>query len=205
MKFHYAPGTISIATGILLEETGLSYEKCPMSFANGDQTKPEYLAINPKARVPSLETDQGVLTETGAIAEFIAAQKPELGLVPQNAFEAAQMRAVCYYLASTFHVNHAHNPRGSRWANDDASLQDMKAKVPETMSASCTFIEEYCALTPFVMGKTFTVADPWLFAICTWLGGDGVDIADYPKLNTHFEMMMRRSSVKTIKAYGLLP
>ena len=80
----------------------------------------------------------------------------------------------------------------------------MTAKVPETMGQSCAFIEGNCALAPFVMGTGMTLADPWLFTICTWLEGDGVDIAAYPKLAAHFEMMNARPSVGAVRAMGLL-
>ncbi len=204
MKFFYAPGTVAIATGLLLEEVGLPFEAVRLSFADGEQTKPDYRAINPKGRVPALVTEQGILTETGAIAEFIAAQVPALGLVPDDPWQAAQMRAVTYYLASTFHVNHAHGPRGIRWANEESSLADMRAKLPSTMTESCNYIEDNCALAPFVMGAEMTIADPWLFAICTWLEGDGVDINNHPKLAAHFALMSARPSARRIKKYGLL-
>ncbi|MEO1138511.1 MAG: glutathione S-transferase family protein [Pseudomonadota bacterium] len=204
MKFYFAPGTIAIATGLLLEEAGLNYEPIRLNFADGDQTKPDYLSINPKARVPALVTDQGILTETGAIAEFIAAQAPEKGLVPGDTWQAGQMRSICYYLASTFHVNHAHGPRGIRWADQPGSLDDMRAKLPHNMAASCAFVEEACALDPFVMGTGFTIADPWLFAISTWLEGDGVDVDRFPRLKAHRTMMAARPSADAIRAIGLL-
>lgn len=204
MKFYCAPKTISIATAILLEETGLPYAPIILNFAEGEQTKPAYHAINPKGRVPSLVTSQGILTETGAILEFIAAQVPEQSLVSADAWQAAQMRAVMYYLASTFHVNHAHKMHGSRWANQRSSFEDMTAKVPETMAQSCAFIEENCALSPFLMGADMTIADPWLYTICSWLGGDGVDIANFPRLEAHFDMMNARPSVAAVKELGLL-
>ena len=204
MKFYCAPKTISIATAILLEETGLAYEPVLLDFTKGEQTKPEYHAINPKGRVPALVTDQGILTETGAILEYLAGLAPDSGLIPTDPWEAAQMRSVMHYLASTMHVNHAHKMRGHRWANEDASKADMTAKVPETMATSCAFIEESCALSPFAMGSAMTLADPWLFTICTWLDGDGVDITNYPKLNAHFEMMNARPSIAAVRALGLL-
>jgi len=58
LKFYYAPGTCALASHIALEEVGADYEAVRMDFANEDQKAPEYLAINPKARVPSLVTDQ---------------------------------------------------------------------------------------------------------------------------------------------------
>lgn len=203
MKFFCAKSTISIATAIMLEETGTAYEPVMLNFADGDQLKPEYHAINPKGRVPALVTDHGILTETGAILEYLDTTS-DAGMVPADPWGAAQLRSVMYYLASTFHVNHAHKMRGSRWADQQSSYDDMKAKVPETMGASCAFIEETCALSPFVMGEAMTVADPWLFTICTWLKGDGVDIAHYPKLAAHHDMMNARRSVQAVRALGLI-
>jgi len=203
MKVYCAPNTISVATIILLEEAGAAYEPVIISLANGDQTTPEYHAINPKGRVPAVITEDGILTETGAIVEYIAALAPDQGLVPANPWDAAQMRSVMYYLAATMHVNHAHKMRGHRWANEDASFKDMTAKVPETMGQSCAFVEETCALDPFVMGTQMSVADPWLFTICTWLKSDGVDIAAYPRLSAHFDMMTARASVAKAHDMGL--
>lgn len=204
MKFYCAPRSISVATGLLLEEAGLDYEPVLLDFAQNAQRAPEYLAINPKGRVPAVITDQGILTETGAIAEYIAAQVPDMGLIPQDPWAAARMRAVCYYLASTFHVNHAHRRRGHRWASDEASLKDMSDNVPRTMGESCAFIEENCALDPFVMGEAFTIADPWLFTICLWLEGDDVDITSFPRLAAHFDRLAARPSVAALRGYDLL-
>ena len=204
MKFYCAPLSISVATGLLLEEAGLDYEPILLDFAQNAQTTPDYLAINPKGRVPALVTDQGILTETGAIAEYIAARAPDKNLFPSDLWEAAQLRAICYYLASTFHVNHAHRRRGYRWAREAASLKDMSNTVPHTMADSCSFIEKTCALDPFVMGEGFTIADPWLFTICLWLKGDEVDIEQFPRLAAHFKRMADRPSVQAIRAYGLL-
>ena len=204
MKLYCAPKTISVASAILLAESGLDYEPAILSLDKGDQTTPDYLAINPKGRVPALITADGILTETGAILEYIAAQVPDRDLVPADAWQAAQMRAVMYYLAATMHVNHAHKKRGHRWANETSSFQDMTAKVPQTMSGSCAFLEQSCLLSPFVMGAALTVADPWLFTICTWLESDGVDITTYPKLTAHFDMMQARPSVAAVRALGLL-
>lgn len=204
MKFYYAPKTISVATAVMLEETDLSYEGIKVDFANQEQTSPEYLAINPKGRVPSIVTDAGILTETGAILEYLATQAPDKVTLPTDPWAAAQLRSVMYYLASTFHVNHGHLRRGHRWANEESSFRDMAAKVPETMAASARFIEENCALSPFVMGGALTPADPWLFAICTWLDGDGVDIRNTPKLAAHFDMMNARPSVAAVRKMGIL-
>src|SRR5947199_10462682 len=71
-KLYYAPGTCALASHIALEEAGASYAAERLDFKNGQQTTPQYLAINPKGRAPPLVTDRGLLTETPAIIAYIA-------------------------------------------------------------------------------------------------------------------------------------
>lgn len=204
MKLYCAPNTISVVSMIALDETGIAFEPVQVDFAAAEQTKPAYHAINPKGRVPALITDQGILTETGAILEYIAALKPEAGLVPADPWQAARMRAVMYYLASTMHVNHAHKMRGHRWADQESSHKDMTAKVPQTMTESCRFIEENALTGPFVMGDALTIADPYLFVVSTWLEGDGVDVGAFPKISAFRSAMQSRESVKRVYDAGFL-
>jgi len=51
LKLYYAAGTCALASHIALEEAGAAYEAVRLSFSNNDQRKPDYLAINRKARV----------------------------------------------------------------------------------------------------------------------------------------------------------
>lgn len=204
LTLYYTPGTISIATAIALHEAGLSFEAIKVDFATAEQTKPAYQEINPKGRVPALVTEQGILTETGALLEYIAARAPGAGLVPEDAFQAAKMREVMFYLASTMHVNHAHRMRGSRWATRQDSFDDMAAKVPETMAASAAHIEQHGLAGPYVLGEKFSIADPYLFVICSWLGGDGVDVARYGKITAFMEAMNARPVVRDLRAKGMI-
>jgi hypothetical protein len=82
IKLFYASDTCSLASHIALEDAGADYSTARISFANDEQRKPEYLAINPKGRAPALVTDKGVLTETPAILAFIAQSFPQARLAP---------------------------------------------------------------------------------------------------------------------------
>jgi len=204
MQLYYAPRTISVAVAIALEEAGLEYEAIRLDFAEGEQAKPAYKQINPKGRVPALAVDGGILTETGALLEYIAAKAPEAGLVPADPVMAARMREVMYYLASTMHVNHAHKLRGHRWADKKPSWKDMTAKVPQTMTASCEYIVSNGLRGPFVLGKAISLADAYLYVVCTWLEGDGVDVSTFPKILAFREAMEARASVQAVRAAGML-
>jgi len=198
------PRTVAAAIAITLNEIHVSYERILIDFSNSEQRSDAYLKINPKGRVPTLQTQKGKLTETTAILEYIAATYPDSNLVPSDAFEAAKMRSVMSYLASTVHVNHAHSVRGSRWADEQSSWDDMVRKIPQTMRESATFIEAHCIEGPFVMGNRLTLVDPYLFVVSTWLPNDGVNINDFSKLADFQESMWTRPSVTTAKADGII-
>lgn len=205
MRLYYAPGSISVAVAIALFEAKLPFEPVKVNFAEGEQTKAGYLEVNPKGRVPALDVDGTCLTETGAILEYIAHVAPDANLIPDDALLAAHMRAVMYYLASTMHVNHAHRARGHRWADKPESLRDMAAKTPQTMSNSAHHVEEHCLRGNFVTGEHHSIADPYLFVVCSWLEGDGVDIANHPKIAAFRNRMRTRPAVQQAINEGMIP
>ena len=197
LKLYYAPGTCALASHIALEEAGASYETVRLSFKNEDQKKPDYLKINPKARVPSLATDRGIITETPAILIYIAQTHPAAKLAPlDDPFALARVQAFNSYLCSTVHVAHAHRPRGYRWADDAAAVESMKKKVPQTVGECFALIEREMFEGPWVMGKDYTVCDGYLYTITQWLGADGVDINKTPKIADHFKRVGERPAVQ---------
>jgi len=198
IKLYYSPGSCSLASHIALEEAGADYAAERLNFATNQQQSPEYKAINPKARVPAMITDRGVLTETPAILVFIAQSYPKADLAPlADSFAFAQMQAFNSYLCSTVHVAHAHKGRGTRWADDPAAIAEMKRKVPESMGACFDLIERQFN-GPWAMGGSFTVSDPYLFTLSGWMEGDGLDLARYPKVIDHRRRMLERPAVRKV-------
>lgn len=196
LKLYYAAGTCALAPHIALEEAGAVYDTVRLDFRQNDQRKPDYLAINPKGRVPSLATAQGVLTETPAILAYIAQRFPAAHLAPvDDAFAFAQVQAFNSYLSSTLHVAHAHRLRGHRWADDPAAIQAMKQKVPESVGDAFKLLEATMFKGPWVMGERYTVCDPYLFTVARWMEGDGVDPAQFPALLAHRQRMAERPAV----------
>ena len=196
LTLYYAPGTIALASLIALEEAGADYTTQRLNFADEDQKKPSYLAINPKARVPSLVTERGILTETPAILIYICQQYPAAAMAPlDDPFELARVQSFNAYLCSTVHVAHAHLRRGTRWADDPAAIKNMKAMVPRTVGACFRVINDEIFVGPYVMGDQCTVADFYLFVLSGWLERDSVDIATLPKIHSHHELLSERPSV----------
>lgn len=203
-KLFYAVNTCALASHIVLEEAGAAYEAVRLDFRANDQRKPEYLAINPKGRVPALVTDQGILSETPAILAFIAQSFPQARLAPfADPFGFARVQAFNSYLCSTVHVAHAHRTRGYRWADDPAAIKELQRKVPETMRECFDLMEREMFEGPWVMGAAYTICDPYLFTIAQWLEADGVDPGRFPKIHDHRERMSQRVAVKKALAEQL--
>ncbi len=197
LKFYYAPGTCALATHIALEEAGAEFEAIRVDFAAGEQRKPDYLAVNPKGRVPALATPQGVLTETPALLAYVAQIFPESRLMPlDDAFACARINGFNAYLCSTMHVALAHAQRAPRWADDPAAWESMRAKVPANAAECCDLLENTMFAGPWAMGETYSVVDPYLFTILSWLKPDRCDIANYPALAAFLERMRGRAAVR---------
>ena len=193
----YAPNSCALASHIALEEAGADYALKRIDFGAAEQTKPDYLAINPKARVPALQTPRGVLTETPAILAFVAQSFPQAALAPLgDALAFAQVQAFNAYLCSTVHVAHAHRMRGYRWADDRAAIAAMQKKVPQSVGACFDLIERGMFRGPWVLGDAYTIADPYLFTISQWLEGDGVHLSRLSRVLDHRARMRERPAVR---------
>lgn len=208
LNLFYALNTCALASHIALEEAGARYTTTRLDFANADQRKPEYLAVNPKGRVPALVTERGVLTETPAILAFIAQSFPAAKLAPlDDAFAFARVQAFNSYLCSTVHVAHAHRVRGYRWvdAADTAAIAAMQKKVPESVFEAFALIERELAPGPWAMGGSYTICDPYLFTMAQWLEGDGVDINRLPRVAEHSRRVAERPATKRALAAQRAP
>ncbi len=204
LKLFYAANTCALASHIALEEAGAEYEAARLSFAASDQRKSEYLAVNPKGRVPALVTGEGVLTETPALLVYIAQLFPQARLAPlDDPFALARVQAFNSYLCSTVHVAHAHRMRGYRWADEPEAIEAMKRKVPHSVGECFALIEREMLAGPWVMGGTYTICDPYLFTLAQWLEADGVDPGSVPRVIDHRRRMSQRATVKTAIAQEL--
>lgn len=207
LTLYSSPGACSLASHIALRDAGAAFELARVDFKSSQQRGPDYLAINPKGRVPALVTDHGVLTETPAILGYVAATHPEAGLLPADPWTRARMDSLVAFLCATLHVAHAHKFRGSRWADDPSSHEDMRRKTPETVGAAFRHVEDECLGDgPWAMGDGYSLADPYLYTVARWMEGDSLDPADFPKVAAHRARMESRAPVRAaLEAEGLDP
>ncbi len=197
LKLYFAPHTCALATHIALIDAGADYQLSRIDFATAQQRSPDYLAINPKGRVPALVTGRGVLTETPAMLAFVAQSFAGKRLARlDDPFAFAEVQAFNSYLCSSLHVAHAHRMRGYRWASEESSFADMQRTVPKSVGNGFALVEEHMLRGPWVMGEAYTIADAYLFTLAQWLEADGVDAARIPRVMAHRARMADLPNVR---------
>ena len=201
LKLYYMPGACSMVPHIALEETGAQFETALVDFAQGDQLKREFLKINPKARVPALETDRGVLTEIPAILGYIAATFPAARLANiEDHYAFANMQAFHMFIATTIHVTFRQISRPDFYADGDAAAQALRAKVPEKSNEHFALIErQFADGRPWVHGEQYTASDPYLFVFASYLRrGDRGDPGRFPAIMAHRARVRARPAVERV-------
>jgi glutathione S-transferase len=101
--FYFSPGSSSLAVHIALNEIGIPFDARPVLVATKETRKPEFLAINPEGKVPSLLIDGRLLTEVLAILFYLGEKYPQAKLFPENLEGKAQALSWMSFLASTVH------------------------------------------------------------------------------------------------------
>ena len=99
LTLFYGPGACSMASHIVLEESGEKYEPKKMDLAKGEQRSESYLKMNPQGRVPCLQLDNGeYLSENTAILPYLGKR---FGAWPKDGTaEAKAMSLIGFFAAS---------------------------------------------------------------------------------------------------------
>src|ERR1700682_421262 len=155
IKLYYAPGACSLASPIAIQEVGLPYETQKLDLAAGDQRKPEYLAINPRGRVPALVVDGHVLTENVGILTYFGGGYPQAKLWPRDTWHQAQAVSTMAWLSNTVHTTFGHVIRAARYADDAAAQEAIKAK------ARVMYFDYLKEIDTLLTGKKWCIANQY--------------------------------------------
>lgn len=200
MKLYYSPGACSMASHIVLHETGTAHEIEKVDLrAKKTETGADYWAVNAKGAVPALDTGEGVLTEGPAILQFVADKAGATTLSPPaGSMARARMQEALNFVGSELHK--AYSPLFNPALADDARTA-AKALIAKKLG----WLEGLLADgRDFLTGAEFTVADAYAFVVTSWSGKLGVDLTEFPKMQAFLDRVKGRPSVvAAMKAEGL--
>jgi glutathione S-transferase len=181
LTLYFAPGSSSMAVHIALHEIGTPFEAKPLSFVRKDMRSPEFLALNPEGKVPTLLVDGRPLTEVAAILFYLAKRFADARLLPADDLEAeAHVISWMSFIAATLHPA---RQRGIEQARAAYALADRR------LGARTWAVEDH------------SIADIHLFRLY-WRFFNSLHPAcdDFPNLHAHYQRMMARPAVqKTCK------
>jgi glutathione S-transferase len=201
LKLYYSPGACSLASHIALEEAKAPYTIQRVDLKNGEQRSPAYLKINPKGRVPALQTEKGILSESPVILSYIAQTFPAAKLASEHeSFAFADMQAFNLYLATTVHVAFANVFRPTRYGDGDAVAAAMRIKASAMLDDAFDMIDKKMADgRDYVHGNQYTLSDPYLLVFSRWLDRSNLGpIEKFSRVAAHRARLEDRPAVKKV-------
>jgi len=196
MKLYYAPNACSLGIHVLLEELGVPFEISKVDLYNGAQHQGEYLAVNPKAKVPALERDDGaVITEYPAIAYYLARSFPDAKLFPDDLDAQTEVLELLDYMIATVHMRGF--TRIFRPAMFSPTPED-EAKVKEAgvavISKGFDLLAAQLEDKDYLIGS-YSIADTALFFLAWW-AVKRAQITVPPAIHGFLNLMLSRPAVQ---------
>ena len=185
MKLHgYFRSSAAYRVRIALNLKGLSAEHLPHHLRKGEQTAPDYLALNPQGLVPTLEDGEGgILTQSLAIVEWLDETHPTPPLLPLDAMQRAKARAFALAIACDIHPvqNLKVLARLRQLGLPEEKVTEWAAWVNREGLAAC---EKLIAKEPgpFCFGEVPTIADVCLVPQLANARRFGADVSAFPRL-----------------------
>lgn len=197
MKLFYSPGACSLGIHVILEEIGAPFEAVRTMIREGANRTPEYLAMNPKGKVPLLLRDTGrPLTELPAIAVYLARIAPQAHLLPDDPELAADVMEIVEYIAATVHMQgFTRWARPGNFAPDEALHPAVQARGLEIFQDGLAWLEARLGGRDFAVGDRFSIADAAMVFIEFW-AAERARLTLPPHLAGHFTRMKARPAVQ---------
>jgi glutathione S-transferase len=177
LTLYFSPGSSSMAVHIALHEIGAPFESRFIALNGRANRAPDYLALNPEGKVPTLLIDGRPLTEVAAILFYLAKRFPEAGLWPEGDIEAeAQAISWMSFIAATIHPARRQGLERSRevFAIAEGRLGQRDWVLPR-----------------------YSIADIHLFRLYwRYVGWAHPEPATFPGLAAHYDRMMARPAVQ---------
>jgi glutathione S-transferase len=201
MKLYCIPGASSLFPHITLRETELEFELIKVDeHTKLTEDGNDYREVNPLGFVPALVLGDGtVLTESVALAQYIADQAPAKQLVPPNGtlartklqswlnFIATEVQMGCF--CQLFHP---------------AASEDAKTMHRERLVMRLAHIERHLTHREYILGEHYSLADVYIYVVLNWSRAAALDLLPYPRLLALRKRVRARPAVQeALRAEGL--
>jgi glutathione S-transferase len=189
VKLFHAPKTRSTGALCLLEECGVAHDLVVLNMKAGEHKSPEYLAINPMGKVPTILHNGAVVTEQAAVYIYLADLYPQAGLAPKigDKNRGPYLRWMVFY--------------GSAF---EPAVVDKAQKREQAPASMCPYgdydtmlktVTNQLERAPFLLGDTFQACDMLWGMALGWTTKFGI-VEATPTISSYIGHVMDRPAVK---------
>lgn len=182
MKLYLMPGACSLASHIALIWAGADYQV--ISLSHTDIREDSFRRINPLGAVPVLVLPDGsALTESLAVLQYIAEVKPAVRLGAENTLERARMNERLADLVSNVHKAWAPLFVPGRYVTQQSNEEDARNAALKQLDIHYWRLDDYMRGRDWMLFDRRTVADAYLYVMCSWKDKTPVLLAKFPALD----------------------
>ena len=210
IRLYYYPGNASLTPHMLLEEIGAPFELERVDRANAAHKAPAYLRLNPNGQIPVLVDGDLVLYETVAICLHLTDTHPEAGLAPRvGTAERAHFYKWLVWCTNTLQAMLMHYFYGDRLVDDGdaAAAAQVKRHAERRIGPMLEQLDAELAShgEDWLLGPTYTAADPFVLMLCRWTRNFARPAHDLPRLGPYLQRVLARPAVQRAFATERLP
>jgi glutathione S-transferase len=168
---------------------GVALEEKRVDFARGEHKRPEYLALNPNGSVPTLVDGDFVLTESRAIMQYLAAKRPESGLLPRDEQARADVTRWQFWDAAhfspqlgTLFFQQILKPMMHLGQADPGKVEESLANFRRFAAV----LDERLRGRQYIVGGTLTIADLTVASSLMYAKQTDTPLAEFPNVLAWF-------------------
>jgi glutathione S-transferase len=200
LTLYYAPMTCALVPYVTLTEAGATFDVRYLNTRSNQQRSSEFLAINPKHKVPVLLIDDEPLTENVAIQIWIARQFPEARLLPEAPRANIAAISLMAWFASTIHPHLTPNARPQNYCDLPGSEESVKRVGNALLFEDLAIAERLLAGRDWFFDH-FTATDAYFFWCFRRALSFELEVSRFASCARHFERCSDRPSVQKVFEY----
>jgi glutathione S-transferase len=200
LTLYYAPMTCALVPYVTLTEAGADFDVKNVNTRKGQNMSPEFLALNPKHKVPVLIIDGEPLTENVALQIWINRQFPHAKLLPSDPKEEIRAISLMAFCASGIHPHLTPNARPQNYCDLPGSEESVKRVANKMLFEDFTVVDGLLAGREWFFPH-FTAVDAYFFWCFRRAISFKLDVSAFRNCMAHLERMQQRPSVQKVVAY----
>jgi glutathione S-transferase len=200
LTLYYAPNTCATVPFVTLTEAGAAFEVRDVNSRAGDLRTPEFLALNPKHKVPVLVIDGYALTENLAIQLWIARSFPAARLLPRDPMEEIKAVSLMSFFGSGIHPHLTPNARPENYCDLPGSGESVRRVGNRLLFEDFRIVDDMLAGREWFFDH-YTACDAYFFWCFRRAISFRLDLSAFDNCRAHFERVLARPSAQKVVAH----